>query len=74
MFYLCLCSNFHSKPEVPFHQGLSLPLMQLLSVNQGKTLDNHTLLRIITLGKAMPAQMPAQRSCYESFVVVANFT
>lgn len=34
MVFLLRGGNFHSKPQRPFHQGLSLPPIQLLSVNQ----------------------------------------
>ena len=34
MVYLCWCGNSHSKPQTPFHQGLRLPPIQVLSVNQ----------------------------------------
>ena len=34
MVNLCWSGNFHSKPEMPFDQGLSLPPDAVLSVNQ----------------------------------------
>lgn len=37
MVHLFKCGNFHSKPEMPFHQRLSLPPKSVLSVNQHLT-------------------------------------
>jgi hypothetical protein len=35
MVQLCLCGNSHTNLRVPFYQGLSIPPLQVLSVNQG---------------------------------------
>lgn len=47
MVYLCLCGNSHSKPLMPFYQGLSLPPIHVLSVNQLMTITSLVLLEKI---------------------------
>jgi len=45
MVNLCWCGNFHSKPEMPFDQGLSLPPHAVLSVNQVVLLQKVSLTK-----------------------------
>ena len=39
---LWLCGNFHSKPLLPFYQGLTLPSLSLLLVNQRRWQNRET--------------------------------